>query len=191
MHAAMAAALDAAVADIRRVQHEARVNGQLERAHWPMIVLASPKGWTGPKVVDGVAIEGTFHAHQVPISDPASHPGHLALLGHLPKSYRPEELFDAQGRLIAELAELAPRPGRRMGANPHANGGMLLRDLRMPDFRDYACAVPAPGTPGIGDTHVLGRFLRDDGAERRSAQPSRLRPRRITVRRPDALFRSD
>ncbi len=161
MHAAMAAALDAAVGDIRRIQHEARVNGRRERPHWPMIVLASPKGWTGPKMVDGVAIEGTFHAHQVPISDPASHPGHLALLEQWLKSYRPEELFDAQGRLIAELAELAPRPGRRMGANPHANGGMLLRDLRMPDFRDYACAVPVPGTPGIGDTHVLGRFLRD------------------------------
>ena len=161
MHAAMAAALDAAVSDIRRIQHEARVNGLLQRAHWPMIVLASPKGWTGPKVVDGLPNEGTFRSHQVPISDPASHLGHLELLEQWLRSYRPEELFDERGRLRPELAELAPPRGRRMGENPHANGGMLLRDLRMPDFRDYACDVPAPGTPGIGDTHVLGRFLRD------------------------------
>ena len=161
MHEAMAAALDAAVADIRRIQHDARANGRTERPRWPMIVLASPKGWTGPKVVDGLPNEGTFRSHQVPISDPASHPGHLELLEQWLKSYRPEELFDDAGRLRPELAALAPRPGRRMGENPHANGGMLLRDLRMPDFRDYACAVPAPGAPGIGDTHVLGAFLRD------------------------------
>ena len=111
-----------------------------------MIVLNSPKGWTGPKVVDGVQIEGTFHAHQVPLSDPATHPEHLKLLEDWLKSYRPEELFDEQGRLKPELAELAPKGDRRMGANPHANGGMLLRDLRMPDFRDYAEAVPAPGS---------------------------------------------
>jgi xylulose-5-phosphate/fructose-6-phosphate phosphoketolase len=161
MHAAMAAALDTAVEAIRRIQRDARSRGTAERAHWPMIVLASPKGWTGPKFVDGVPNEGTFHSHQVPISDPASHPGHLELLEVWLKSYRPGELFDASGRLHAELAELAPRRERRMGLNPHANGGMLLRDLRMPDFRDYACAVPVPGSPGIGDTHVLGKFLRD------------------------------
>ena len=106
-------------------------------------------------------MEGTFRAHQVPISDPASHPEHLQLLEDWMRSYRPEELFDEQGRLKPELAELAPKGARRMGANPHANGGMLLRDLRMPDFRDYAVEVPSPGVPGIGDTHVLGRFLRD------------------------------
>ena len=126
-----------------------------------MIVLRSPKGWTGPKVVDGLPVEGTFRSHQVPLSDPATHPEHLKLLEDWLRSYRPEELFDEQGRLQPELAELAPKGERRMGANPHANGGILLRDLRMPDFRDYAEDVPVPGTRGIGDTHVLGRFLRD------------------------------
>ncbi len=126
-----------------------------------MIVLNSPKGWTGPKVVDGLQVEGTFRSHQVPLSDPATHPEHLKLLEDWLRSYRPEELFDGQGRLKPELAELAPKGERRMGANPHANGGILLRDLRMPDFRDYAVDVPAPGVGGIGDTHVLGRFLRD------------------------------
>ena len=142
MHEAMAAALDAAIAEIQSIQSEARTHGQRERPRWPMIVLASPKGWTGPKVVDGRQIEGTFRSHQVPISDPASHPGHLELLEDWLKSYRPQELFDEGGRLRPELAELAPRAERRMGANPHANGGMLLRDLRMPDFRDYAATCP-------------------------------------------------
>ncbi len=136
MHEAMAAALDAAVERIREIQHDARVNGNLTRPRWPMIVLNSPKGWTGPKVVDGLQIEGTFRAHQVPLADPQTHPGHLKLLEDWLRSYRPQELFDEQGRLIPELAELAPEGERRMGANPHANGGMLLRDLRMPDFRD-------------------------------------------------------
>ena len=108
-----------------------------------------------------VQVEGTFRAHQVPLSDPATHPEHLKLLEDWLRSYRPEELFDEQGRLKPELAELAPKGERRMGANPHANGGMLLRDLRMPDFRDYAVDVPTPGARGIGDTHVLGPFLRD------------------------------
>jgi len=161
MHAAMAAALDTAIAQIQAFQRDARVNGNTTRPRWPMIVLRSPKGWTGPKVVDGVAIEGTFHAHQVPLSINGAHPEHLAQLERWMKSYKPEELFDAQGRLIAELAELAPAGARRMGANPHANGGLLLRDLRMPDFRAFAVAVLEPGAPGIGDTHVLGPFLRD------------------------------
>ncbi len=161
MHEAMATALDAAVEQIQRIQHEARANRDRQRPRWPMIVLDSPKGWTGPRVVDGRQIEGTFRAHQVPISDPASHPGHLALLETWLRSYRPDELFDRQGRLLPELAELAPKGERRMGANPHANGGMLLRDLQLPDFRTYAIDVPAPGVRGIGDTHVLGRFLRD------------------------------
>jgi xylulose-5-phosphate/fructose-6-phosphate phosphoketolase len=161
MHEAMAAALDQAVARIRTIQRDARAHGNRERPRWPMIVLRSPKGWTGPREVDGLRVEGSFRAHQVPISDPAAHPGHLQLLEDWLRSYRPQELFDAQGRLRPELAELAPTGERRMGANPHANGGILLRDLRMPDFRQFAEAVPAPGAPGIGDTHVLGRFLRE------------------------------
>ncbi|HWA08484.1 MAG TPA: phosphoketolase family protein [Opitutaceae bacterium] len=161
MHEAMATALESAVGQIRDIQHAARVRGEPDRPRWPMIVLNSPKGWTGPKRVDGQAVEGTFRSHQVPLSDPATHPEHLTELEAWLRSYRPEELFDDQGRLRPELAELAPQGRRRMGANPHGNGGMLLRDLRMPDFRDYAAPVPAPGVPGIGDTRVLGPFLRD------------------------------
>jgi xylulose-5-phosphate/fructose-6-phosphate phosphoketolase len=161
MHQAMAAALDTTVEQIKKIQEDARVHGNLTRPRWPMIVLNSPKGWTGPKMVDGLQVEGTFRSHQVPLSDPATHPEHLKQLEDWMRSYRPEELFDEQGRLKPELAELAPMGERRMGANPHANGGILLRDLRMPDFRDYAVDVASPGGPGIGDTHVLGRFLRD------------------------------
>jgi xylulose-5-phosphate/fructose-6-phosphate phosphoketolase len=160
MHQAMAATLDAAVLEIKRIQLEARERGSQIRPRWPMIVLNSPKGWTGPKWVDGVQIEGTFHAHQVPISDPRSNPEHLKQLEDWLRSYRPEELFDASGRLLPELAELAPKGSRRMGANPNANGGLLLQDLVMPNFRDYAAEVATPGAPGIGDTHVLGPFLR-------------------------------
>jgi xylulose-5-phosphate/fructose-6-phosphate phosphoketolase len=160
MHEAMAATLDTAVEQIKKIQQDARVHGNIARPRWPMIVLNSPKGWTGPKLVDGLQIEGTFRSHQVPLH-PAAHPEHLKLLEDWLRSYRPEQLFDEQGRLKPELAELAPKGDRRMGANPHANGGMLLRDLRMPDFRDYAVDVTAPGVRGIGDTHVLGCFLRD------------------------------
>ena len=170
MHEAMAAALDTAVGEIARIRHEARNGGSRTRPRWPMIVLTSPKGWTGPVVVDGQRIEGTFRAHQVPLSDPATHPAHLGQLETWLRSYRPAELFDAAGRLMPELAELAPTGDRRMGANPHANGGLLLRDLHLPDFRDYAVAVPVPGVRGVGDTHVLGKFLRDvvrrNGAQR-------------------------
>ena len=161
MHEAMAATLDTVIAQIQRIQRDARYRGNLTRPQWPMIVLVSPKGWTGPAQVDGVPMEGTFHAHQIPISDPATHPEHLSLLESWLKSYHPEALFDAQGRLRAELAALAPSGERRMGANPHANGGLLLRDLRLPDFRHYAVDVPTPSARGIGDTHVLGDFLRD------------------------------
>jgi len=161
MHEAMAAALDAVIEQIRRIQADAREHGKAERPRWPMIVFASPKGWTGPKVIDGKANEGTFRSHQVPLSDPAKNPEHLRQLESWLRSYRPEELFDAAGRLKAELAALAPSGQRRMGANPNANGGMLLRDLRMPDFTEYAVEVPKPGIAGIGDTHVLGKFLRD------------------------------
>jgi len=160
MHEAMATALDAAIEQIRTIQERAREHGDTERPRWPMIVLKSPKGWTGPKVVDGLKVEGSFRAHQVPLH-PNAVPAHLALLEDWLRSYRPEELFDQQGRLIFELAELAPIGNRRMGANPHANGGMLLRDLRMPDFRDYAATVPTRGEIGIGDTRVLGPFMRD------------------------------
>jgi xylulose-5-phosphate/fructose-6-phosphate phosphoketolase len=161
MHEAMAATLDTVIEEIRRIQADARVHGKSERPRWPMIVLNSPKGWTGPKMIDGRPNEGTFRSHQVPLSDPAKNPEHLRQLENWLRSYRPEELFDERGGLKPELASLAPSGERRMGANPNANGGVLLRDLRMPDFTDYAVDVPGPGTRGIGDTHVLGRFLRD------------------------------
>jgi len=162
MHEAMAATLDTVMEQIRSIQSAARgAAAAVERPRWPMIVLNSPKGWTGPKIVDGKANEGTFRSHQVPLSDPAKNPEHLRQLESWLRSYRPEELFDEQGRLHAELQALAPLAERRMGANPNANGGILLRDLRMPDFTEYAAEVAKPGVPGIGDTHVLGRFLRD------------------------------
>jgi len=160
MHAAMAAALDQALAQIQQIQRAAREQGDRARPRWPMIVLESPKGWTGPRIVDGQQIEGSFRAHQVPLH-PRLHPAHLGLLENWLKSYHPERLFDAAGRLLPELAALAPLGDRRMGANPHANGGVLLRDLHLPDFRDYAVEVSAPGVLGIGDTRVLGPFLRD------------------------------
>ncbi len=161
MHEKMAATLDIVIEQIKKIQQDARHQGTFTRPRWPLIVLRSPKGWTGPEMVDGKQIEGTFRAHQVPISDPAAHPEHLQLLEDWLRSYRPEELFDAQGHLMPELAALAPQGEHRMGANPHANGGLLLRDLQMPDFREYAVEVTAPGISGIGDTHVLGPFLRD------------------------------
>jgi xylulose-5-phosphate/fructose-6-phosphate phosphoketolase len=161
MHESMAATLDRVIGQILEIQHNARDHGVLTRPRWPMIVLRSPKGWTGPKFVDGRPNEGTFHAHQVPLSDPSKNPEHLTQLESWLRSYRPEELFDADGRLLPELAALAPSGDRRMGANPHANGGRLLRDLRMPDFTAYAVDVAEPGVPGIGDTHVLGKFIRD------------------------------
>lgn len=160
MHEAMAAATDTAVSQIKKIQQDARDQGKFTRPRWPMIVLNSPKGWTGPKIVDGKQIEGNFRSHQVPLH-PRSHSEHLKLLEDWLKSYRPEELFDESGRLNSELAALAPQGDSRMGANPHANGGILLRDLRMPDFRNYAANVAAPGVNGIGDTRVLGPFLRD------------------------------
>jgi xylulose-5-phosphate/fructose-6-phosphate phosphoketolase len=126
-----------------------------------MIVLRSPKGWTGPKVVDGLAVEGTFRAHQVPLAVDPEHPEHVEQLEAWMKGYKPEELFDEDGRLLPELAELAPEGERRMGANPHANGGLLLRDLRMPDFCEHAVSVPSPGAVDGQDTLVLGRFLSD------------------------------
>jgi xylulose-5-phosphate/fructose-6-phosphate phosphoketolase len=161
MHQLMAATLDKVIAEIQRIQKDARSGRTHERPRWPMIVLVTPKGWTGPKVVDGKKIEGTFRAHQVPLSDPHNNPDHLTQLGAWLKSYKPEELFDTEGRLKGEIAELAPKGNRRMGANPQANGGLLLRDLRLPDFQQYGVAVSAPGAVEAEDTRVLGAFVRD------------------------------
>ncbi|MGQ0622703.1 MAG: phosphoketolase family protein [Panacagrimonas sp.] len=160
MHQLMAAALDSAVAEIKRIQRDARTNGFSVRPGWPMIVLRSPKGWTGPKEVDGKPTESTWRSHQVPMGD-MSHPGHVKILEEWLQSYRPAELFDDAGKLIAELAELAPKGQRRMSANPHANGGLLLQDLHLPDFRDYALAVAQPGAADGEATRVQGQFIRD------------------------------
>ncbi|MGB8634549.1 MAG: phosphoketolase family protein [Rhodanobacteraceae bacterium] len=161
MHEKMATTLDTVIREILDIQTHARNTPDATRPRWPMIVLRSPKGWTGPKEVDGLQIEGTFRAHQVPLLVNAEHPQHVQQLEDWMKSYKPEELFDSDGRLLPELAELAPVGERRMGANPHTNGGLLLHDLGMPDFRDNAVDVPVPGSVKAQDTQVLGRFLRD------------------------------
>ncbi len=160
VHEAFATALDDALNEIARVQGAAREAGSTERPRWPMIVLRTPKGWTGPKEVDGVPVEGTWRSHQVPIADVRDNPDHLRLLEEWLRSYRPEELFDERGTLVAELAALPPRGARRMSANPHANGG-VRRDLVLPDFRDYAVEVARPATAFSEATRVLGTFLRD------------------------------
>ncbi len=161
MHRLMAETLDTVTTRIRAIQEEARAAASPTRPRWPMIVLRTPKGWTGPKEVDGRKTEGSWRSHQVPLAELAAKPDHVGLLEEWMKSYRPEELFDETGRLVPELARLAPAGTRRMGANPHANGGLLLKDLRMPDFRDYALAVPRPGSTVGEATRVMGRFLRD------------------------------
>ena len=161
MHRLMAATLDTVTARIRAIQEQARGGGVTTRPRWPMIILRTPKGWTGPKEVDGLKTEGSWRSHQVPLAELAAKPDHVRLLEEWMKSYRPEELFDEDGRLAPELAALAPEGTRRMGANPHANGGLLLKDLRMPDFREYALAVPRPGGTVGESTRVMGRFLRD------------------------------
>ncbi|MGA8094026.1 MAG: phosphoketolase family protein [Steroidobacteraceae bacterium] len=161
MHSLMAATLDTVIAEIRRIQATARAEGLESRPRWPMIVLRTPKGWTGPKIVDGVQVEGTFRAHQVPLAEVRTNRVHLQLLEQWMRSYRPEELFDAGGTLRRDLAELAPQGARRMGANPNANGGILLKDLALPDFHEYALQVPRPGAVDGEDTRVLGTFLRD------------------------------
>jgi xylulose-5-phosphate/fructose-6-phosphate phosphoketolase len=160
MHQQMAATLDVVVADIKKIQRAARTKGFKKRPRWPMVVLRSPKGWTGPKEVDGKRTEGTFRSHQVPMGD-MSHPGHVKLLEKWMKSYRPQELFDRTGRFLPELADLAPTGERRMSANPHANGGLLLHDLRLPDFREYAVKVQKPGAVDGEATRVQGEFIRD------------------------------
>jgi xylulose-5-phosphate/fructose-6-phosphate phosphoketolase len=161
MHELMAETLDRCLDDIAEIQRDARERGVVERPRWPMIVLRTPKGWTGPKEVDGKRTEGSWRSHQVPLADTVDNPAHLKQLEDWLHSYRPEELFDQSGRLIPELAELAPTGTRRMGANLHANGGLLLKELRLPDFRDYAVDVPSPGAPMGEATRVLGSFLRD------------------------------
>jgi xylulose-5-phosphate/fructose-6-phosphate phosphoketolase len=161
MHRAMAEAMSSALDQIAEIQEQARSGQSTERPSWPMIVLRTPKGWTGPKVVDGLPAEGTFRSHQVPLANVRENPEHLAQLEQWLRSYRPAELFDQAGALRPELAGLRPRGERRMSANPHANGGQLLRDLELPDFRDYAVDVPAPATTTSEATRVLGTFLRD------------------------------
>jgi len=174
MHRDMAAALDYAVDRIKQVKYDAQhPNGS--RPRWPMIILRSPKGWTGPKEVDGYKIEGNFRSHQIPLAVSASTPPeHLQMLEDWMKSYKPEELFDETGKLIPELLELAPKGERRMGSNPHTNGGQLLKDLRLPDFRNYATIVASPGADGEGDTYVSGRFLRDVIKENQTDRNFRL-----------------
>ncbi|HEX4136225.1 MAG TPA: phosphoketolase family protein [Bryobacteraceae bacterium] len=161
MHQKMAAAMDAAITEIKAIQHDARAHGFRTRPSWPMIVLCSPKGWTGPKELDGKRVEGTFRAHQVPLEAVTTRPDELQMLEDWMRSYRPEELFDEHGTLHEEYAALAPKGERRMGANPHANGGLLLRDLTIPDFGDYAVDVPKHGAVVAEATRVMGTFLRD------------------------------
>ena len=160
MHALMAATLDKVVGEIQRIQHDARSLGFKERPRWPLIILRSPKGWTGPKLVDGKQTEGNWRSHQVPMGD-MSQPGHVKILETWLQSYRPQELFDTTGKFRAELADLAPKGESRMSANPHANGGLLLRDLRLPDFRGFAVKVPKPGGVDAEATRIQGAFIRD------------------------------
>ncbi len=190
MHRAMAITLDKVIAHIRQIKADALEKSDTGRPRWPMIVLKSPKGWTGPKEVDGYKIEGNFRAHQVPlIVSATAPPEHLQMLENWMKSYKPEELFDENGKLMPELAQLAPKGDRRMGANPHANGGQLLRDLRLPEFRNYAVPVDQPGAAGEGDTYVSGRFLRDVIKENQEKRNFRIfGPDETVSNRLDVIF---
>jgi xylulose-5-phosphate/fructose-6-phosphate phosphoketolase len=189
MHQKMAATLDAIVEEIHGIQKKARETKTAARPAWPMIVMRTPKGWTGPKEVDGKPVEGTWRAHQVPVAEFEKHPAHLKILEDWMKSYRPEELFDTNGKFAADLAELAPKGDRRMGANPHANGGLLLRDLVMPDFRNYAVDVPKPGTSAAESTRILGKFLRDVMKNNLEAKNFRVfGPDETASNRLDALY---
>src|SRR5438552_3057036 len=161
MHRQMAATFDQAVDEITSIQRQARDTGSTDRPRWPMIVLRTPKGWTGPKTVDGLPVEGTWRSHQVPLAEVRTNPEHLAELESWMRRYHPEELFDDNGSLISELAELPPKADRRMSANPHANGGLLLQDLKLPDFRTYGVEVSKPGATFSEPTRVLGTYLRD------------------------------
>ncbi len=189
MHQEMAETLETAILEIRTIQKNARENGVDERPRWPMIVLVSPKGWTGPKVVDGLQVEGTWRAHQVPLGEVRTNPEHLKMLEQWMKSYHPEELFDDSGRLIPELRALAPTGLRRMGSNPHANGGALLQDLLLPDFREYAVPIATPGAESGEATRVLGTFLRDVMKMNQEARNFRVfGPDETASNRLDALF---
>jgi xylulose-5-phosphate/fructose-6-phosphate phosphoketolase len=161
MHQTMAATLDTIIGEIRSLQKKARTSGEAQRPRWPMIVLRAPKGWTGPKEINGHKVEGSWRSHQVPFSDVRTNPANMRLLESWLRSYQPEELFDAKGRLRADLRALAPAGTRRMSANPHANGGLLRKDLKLPDFREYAVKVPKPGGVLHENTRPLGEFLRD------------------------------
>jgi xylulose-5-phosphate/fructose-6-phosphate phosphoketolase len=174
VHRSMAASLDSAIDRIHEIRESARTGRLNAPPRWPLIVLQTPKGWTGPKFVDGLPVEGTFRAHQVPLANPRGNPEHLRQLEAWLRSYRAEELFDDNGRFRADLRELAPVGERRMGANPHANGGILLRDLRVPDFRTYAVAVPKPGSVDAEDTRILGTFLRDVARENEAERNFRV-----------------
>jgi len=187
MHRRMAETLDQAVDRIVSFQLSARTSGYRERPRWPMIVLRTPKGWTGPKLIDGKPVEGSFRSHQVPVANPRRNPEHLRILEEWMRSYRPGELFDESGRFLSELAALAPEGNLRMGMNPHANGGLLLKGLDLPDFRDYAVAVSRPGEVEAESTRVLGRFLRD--VMGRNASNFRLMgPDETSSNRLDAVF---
>ena len=191
MHQLMASTLDSILRDIRDIQSNARKGNQsvAEVPLWPMMVLRTPKGWTGPKIVDGKPVEDTWRAHQVPITDFVKHPEHVQILEEWMKSYKPEELFDETGKLKAELAELAPQGNRRMGANPHANGGLLLRDLNMPNFRDYEVTFSKPGTEPLEATRILGKFLRDVMKLNAGAQNFRVfGPDETASNRLDAIY---
>ncbi|MDP4193308.1 MAG: phosphoketolase family protein, partial [Bacteroidota bacterium] len=161
VHRLMAETLDKVIAEIKGIQNKARTEGFSKRPFWPMIILRTPKGWTGPKEVDGLKTEGTFRSHQVPLAEMASKPEHVKILEDWMKSYEPEELFDSKGRLTEELRSLAPKGDRRMGANPNANGGILLHNLKMPDFRYYAVKFEKPGMAKAEATRILGIFIRD------------------------------
>ena len=161
MHGKMAVALEDCVNRIRSIQEEARRNGNLERPRWPLVILRTPKGWTAPKELDGHKLEGYWRAHQIPIPDVAENPAHLKILEDWMRRYKPEELFDANGKLVPELKEMAPVGRRRMSANPHANGGLLRKPLRLPDFRNYATPITRPGASQTSPTYILGEFLRD------------------------------
>ena len=174
MHQLMAATLDKVIGEIKRIQRAARLNGFQARPRWPVIILRTPKGWTGPKVVDGKPVEGTFRAHQVPVEEFAAKPENLKILEAWLKSYKPAELFDKNGRLLPELADLAPKGERRMGANPNANGGILLKELKLPDFRDYALKVSKPGSMVGESTRVQGQFIRDVIKENAEARNFRI-----------------
>jgi xylulose-5-phosphate/fructose-6-phosphate phosphoketolase len=189
MHQLMASTLDEAVSEIRAIQSDARTNGFTVRPRWPMIVLNTPKGWTGPATVDGKQTEGSFRSHQVPLSGIAQNPKHLQQLEQWMRSYKPDELFNEDGRLLPELAGLAPNGTRRMGANPHANGGLLLKDLILPDFRHYALDIGAPGKIDGEATRVSGKFLRDVMRLNDSAHNFRMMsPDETTSNRLDAVL---